>query len=60
MQIMLMVAIGLLLAIIYYQQKSIDKFEDEYFEALKKTCEILGLIEKNLTVEEILQLEERG
>ena len=57
---MLMVAIGLLLAMIYYKQKSIDKFEDEYFEALKKTCKILGLIEKNLTVEEILQFEERG
>ncbi len=56
MQTFLIITIFILLTLVYLKQKRIYKFEDDYYEVMKMTCESLGLIKEGLTVEEILQL----
>ncbi len=56
MQTFLIITIFILLTLVYFKQKRIYEFEDDYYEVMKMTCESLGLIKEGLTVEEILQL----
>ena len=56
MQPMLIITVIILLTLVYLKQKRIYEFEDDYYEAIKMTCESLGLIKEGLTVEAILQL----
>ena len=60
MQTILIIMIIFLLLLIFLKQKRIYEFENDYYEVMKMTCENLGLIKKGLTVEEILQLRDKG
>ena len=55
----LITGLMILAFIAIYQQLRIISMKDQTFNALKKTCETLDLIKKDLSIEDILKLSEK-
>ena len=59
MEGILITGLMILAFIAIYQQLRIISMEEQTFNALRKTCETLDLIKKDLSIEDILKLSEK-